>query len=138
MFRICVCSVHPFLPAQAQRCRENSEVLEQRDAPIRAVSVHSPSVSEELLMGKGVCRVGYALNSKKLRQSSKETTGNNNANVTRSADEKKVNIWRGGGLADILDSYHNGVTFEAFEYDAAKNAHQVQIYLCIAACNLFH
>ena len=74
-----------------------------------------------------ICLVGYALNSKKMRKSSR-TPEDYQSNA---CDKKKESIWRGGGLADVLESSHRGVVFEAFEYDSKKNLNQVVCLLHI-------
>lgn len=54
-----------------------------------------------------VCRVGYALNAKKMRKS--------HASPSNKSNEK---LWSGGGLADILtDEVEEGVSFEPFDFD---------------------
>lgn len=59
-------------------------------------------------MADDVCRVGYALNPKKLRKSGVDDTGNGNS-------RRK---WKGGGLADILsDQIQEGVCFEPYNFD---------------------
>jgi hypothetical protein len=51
-----------------------------------------------------VCRVGYALNSKKLRRA---------ASVRSDGKDGKIsNVWRGGGLADILEIEPDMATVE--------------------------
>ena len=59
----------------------------------------------------GVCRVGYALNPKKLRKS-----GINSSDVNIYANGNKK--WKGGGLADILlHQIQDGVSFDAYNFD---------------------
>ena len=67
-----------------------------------------------------VCHVGYALNKKKMRKSSFSmfnTEGSIESGYISST------IWRGGGLADILnddldkEGERSGITFQPFEFD---------------------
>lgn len=80
-----------------------------------------PGRSPEDTQPGRMCRVGYALNSKKLRQSSKVDEV---AAAEDSGDAKRA-IWRGGGLADVLMQPHPSITFEPFDYDV-QNSKQVR------------
>lgn len=55
-----------------------------------------------------ICKVGYALNAKKMRKSFPES-----ANI-----ERVKRNWQGGGLSDILETLHEGIAFAPFEYDS--------------------
>lgn len=50
-----------------------------------------------------LCRVGYALNAKKMRKSSLDTNTAINSNSTASLKSGTTSEWRGGGFADILE-----------------------------------
>jgi hypothetical protein len=59
------------------------------------------------------CRVGYALNAKKMRKSLPDST----------SIENLKRHWQGGGLSDLLETPHEGIIFAPFEYDTAiKNS----------------
>lgn len=58
-----------------------------------------------------ICRVGYALNEKKMRKSGKSMIHESETCYSSRKD------WHGGGLADILtDNVENGVLFQPFDF----------------------
>ena len=59
-----------------------------------------------------VCKVGYALNPKKMRKSGTDPSDDN---MLCTNGTKK---WKGGGLADILQhQIQDGVSFDAYNFD---------------------
>ncbi len=92
-----------------------------------------------------VCRVGYALNAKKLRKSG-DGDGDSCAVSTSGVDAKCKGhetfhrVWRGGGLSDIInemdehgDPVVDGVMFIAWEWEADQRS-QVRDYLLLFIC----
>ena len=82
-----------------------------------------------------VCRVGYALNPKKLRKSAESNSDPIIAVDSNTLAEPSVILkvtsksikkeWQGGGLADILTDHQSGIIFEPFEYDSRCEDMQV-------------
>jgi len=78
---------------------------------------------------EGICRVGYALNAKKLRKgddSGKDATskvvsaGHSTPSSSGAAEgAASTKIWRGGGLADIISDgvEIDGVQFIPWDYE---------------------
>lgn len=65
-----------------------------------------------------MCRVGYALNPKKLRKSSVDKTLASSNPLPDSPVKKVVGEWRGGGLSDILDNLENDtVHFSIWDHE---------------------
>ncbi len=70
--------------------------------------VFEPSLSQHPMQKSksSVCRVGYALNAKKMRKSSVDTTTTTSSNLNIALPSPKsvtTTEWRGGGFADILE-----------------------------------
>lgn len=64
------------------------------------------------------CRVGYALNPKKLRKSSMDNTLAASNPLPDSPSKKVIGEWRGGGLSDILDNIENDtVQFSIWDHE---------------------
>eukprot|EP01031_Cornospumella_fuschlensis_P047769 gene47769-58520_t len=77
-----------------------------------------------------VCRVGYALNAKKLRRAASVTDeGSSKEKNSQTTSKSSQNTWRGGGLADILelepDSASPDELVQFIPYDFDTPVHEI-------------
>ena len=87
------------------------------DSLIFIEGITSQTIVIDQMDSSRVCRVGYALNPKKLRKSSMDNTLAAN-NSLPDSPVKVASEWRGGGLSDILDNIDNDtVQFRIWDHE---------------------